>query len=294
MSPHHGESDLAAVRYLITPQQTLSAARQSGLRDDDLYLSGVAVITFSRPIVERLDELCRLEDAAWIAAPHHPYATSRLVKRGRFQGLDITALVPPMGASPLACILEDLVACGVDVIFLVCAAWSLGPPVSFGDLIVPAYSLGRDGTSIHYGNSDQEVQAQPRVVDALAQACRARGARFHMGGNASCEALYRVTPYRLPALRHRGCLCMDNGEASTLFAVTRTLDVPGGVLFQPYIDLTHGWDPKPLRAASYRATCRVQAEIALEAGVLLMRRRRSRPRRTRGRIVPGGIDETEI
>ena len=45
------------------------------------------------------------------------------------------------------------------------------------------------------------------------------------------------------AFRRRGCLCMDNGEASTLFAVARALDSLGGVLFQPYIDLTRGWNP---------------------------------------------------
>jgi ribosomal protein S18 acetylase RimI-like enzyme/uridine phosphorylase len=263
--------------YLITPQQTLSAARQAGLHNDDLNLSGIAVVTFSKPVIDRLDELCGLEDAAWISPPHHPYAAARVVKRGQFQGLGITALVPPMGASPLACIVEDLVACGLQAIFLVCAAWSLGPPVEFGDLIVPAFSMGRDGTSIHYDNREGEVRAQPEVVDALAEACRARHARVHVGGNGSCEALYRITPQLVEYFRHRGCLCMENGEASTVFAIARTLGVLGGVLFHPYVDLTQGWDPGPLRDRRYRATCRLQAEVVLEAGAALLQRRRRSP-----------------
>jgi uridine phosphorylase len=258
---------------LITPEQTLAAARRAGLHDDDLNVSGIAVLTFSRPVIERLDELCDLKDADWIAPAHHPYAAARVVKRGQFQGLGVTALVPPMGASPLACILEDLVACGAQTIFLLCAAWSLGPPVAFGDLIVPAFSLGRDGTSIHYANDAGEVHAQPEVVDALVEACRARHARVHVGGNASCEALYRITPRVAHHFRRRGCLCMENGEASTLFALARTLGVSAGVLFQPYIDLTQGWDPGPLRDERYPATCRLQAEVALEAGVALTRKR---------------------
>jgi hypothetical protein len=63
---------------------------------------------------------------------------------------------------------------------------------------------------------------------------------------------------------------MDNGEASTLFAMAHTLDVLGGVLFQPYIDLTQSWDPGPLRSERYQATCRLQAEAALEAGATLI------------------------
>jgi uridine phosphorylase len=258
--------------YLITPQQTLSVARRAGLRDDHLDLSGIAVVTFSRPVVERLDELCGLRGAAWISQAHHPYAAARIVKRGQFHGLGVTALVPPMGASPLAGIVEDLVACDVQAVFLVCAAWSLGPPVQFGDLIVPSFSVGHDGTSIHYGNTEGEVHAQPEVVDALVDACRARHAPVRVGGNASCEALYRITPHLADRARRHGCLSMENGEANTLFAMARTFGVLGGVLFQPYIDLTQGWNPSPMRQARYRATCRLQADVVLEAGVALLQR----------------------
>jgi uridine phosphorylase len=255
--------------WLITPQQTLTAARQAGLGDEELELSGVAVLTFSKAVVDRLETLCGLTDAAWLAPQHHPYAAARIVKRGAFEGIDITALVPPMGSSPLACIVEDLVACKVQAVFLVCAAWSLGPPVQFGDLIIPSVSLGPDGTSIHYGNGQGVTHPAPAVVDALAGACRERGAQHHVGGNATCEALYRITPEMVEGFRRRGCLCMDNGEASTLFAIARTLGIVGGVLFQPYIELAQGWDPGRLRDERYRAACHLQAEVVLEASIRL-------------------------
>lgn len=257
--------------HLITPGQTLSAARQAGLDDDQLDLSGIAVLTFSKAVVDRLEALCGLEDAEWISPFHHPYAAGRVVKRGKFQGMDVTLLVPPMGASPLACIVEDLAACGVRAVFLVCAAWSMGPPVAFGDLIVPSFSVGPDGTSIHYGSDTGEVYAQQEVVKALTEACRAQDARYHVGGNATCEALYRITPQMVEAFRKRGCLCVENGEASTLFAVTQALGILGGALFQPYIDLQKGWDPGRLQDERYPAACRLQAEVVLEVGVQLKR-----------------------
>jgi uridine phosphorylase len=255
---------------LITPGQTLSVARQAGLDDEELKMTGIAVLTFSKAVVDRLEELCRLKDAEWLSPSHHPYAASRIVKRGGFHEWEVTVLVPPMGASPLACTIEDLVTCGVKAVFLVCAAWSLGPPIQYGDLIVPAFSIGPDGTSIHYGNDESEVHVAPEVVDALVESCQSLGARHHTGGNGTCEAMYRITPQMAESFRMRGCLCMDNGEANTLVSVTRTMGIAGGVLFQPYIDLNTGWDPAILRQEQYHTTCRLQAEVVLQAGVQLM------------------------
>jgi uridine phosphorylase len=254
--------------YLMTPEQTLSAARHAGLDDEVLSLRDVAVLTFSKTVVDRLTELCGLNDARWLGPQHHPYAAAEVVKRGKYKDLDITLLVPPMGASPLACVIEDLAVCGVKGVFLVCASWSLGPPVRFGDMIVPTFSIGHDGTSIHYGNDSGQVQADTVVVEALAEACRSQRATVHVGGNASCEALYRITPEMAERFRKRGCLCMENGEASTLLAVAKTLRIAGGVLFQPYIELAQGWDPNSLNER-YRTTCRIQADAVLEACVKL-------------------------
>jgi uridine phosphorylase len=256
--------------WLISSEQTVAAARRAGVDEGTLRLSGAAVLTFSRGVVDRLDELCGLEETEWISAPHHPYASAQVVKRGEFEGMGLTVLVPPMGASPLACIVEDLVACGVQLVFLVCAAWSLGPPVEFGDLIIPSVSRGLDGTSIHYGNEEGVVPAAGEVVNALAAACRERGVRHHVGGNATCEALYRITPALAEGFRRSGCLCMDNGEASTLFAMAGELGILTGVLFQPYIELERGWDPGRLDER-YRDSCRIQAQVVLEAAVQVMR-----------------------
>ncbi|MGD2105586.1 MAG: hypothetical protein PVJ55_10800 [Anaerolineae bacterium] len=257
--------------YLITPEQTLTAALRMGTNRDGLGLPGIAVLTFSRGVMERLDELCGFEDLAWISAPDHPYGAARIVRRGQIGGLGVTGLVPPMGASALACVVEDLAACGVQAVFLVCAAWSLGAPVRFGDLIVPSVSFGLDGTSVHYGNAEGEVRAAPRVVEALSEACRVHGAQVHVGANATCEALYRITPEMADDYRRRGCVCMENGEVSTLLAVTSALGVLGGALLQPYIDLTDGWDADRLESPRYKDACRLQVEAVLAASLRLWR-----------------------
>jgi uridine phosphorylase len=253
---------------MINPDQVVSVAREAGLADEDLELSGIAVLTFSRGIVERLEAVCGLTDADWIGPHVHPYSAPQVTKRGRHEGLDVTVLVPTMGASPLACTVEDLIAGGIKGVFLVCAAWSLGAPVEFGDVLVPSFAVGPDGTSIHYGNPEGHVDADPLVVAALADSARERGAPVHVGGNASCEALYRITPEMVQSFRRRGCLSMENGEAATLFAVCRSFGVPSGAVFQPYIDLTAGWDPSRLDGG-YQETCRLQADVVLDAALRL-------------------------
>jgi uridine phosphorylase len=256
------------MRTLITPDQTLSAARDAGAKEEQLEVSGVAVLTFSRGVVEQLERRCGVRDAEWLDPHVHPYSAPQVTKRGSYGGLDLIVLVPPMGASPLSCTIEDLVACGVRGVFLACAAWSLGPPVQFGDIIVPSFAVGSDGTSVHYGNATGRIEADPAIVTALAASAREHEAPVHVGGNASCEAFYRIKEEMVASFRTQGCLSMENGEAATLFAVCRSLGVPGGVIFQPYIDLTEGWNPARLDEA-YRATCRLQADIVIGAALRL-------------------------
>jgi len=253
---------------LITSEQVIATAREAGLEEENLQLSGIAVLTFNKGIIDRMEELCDLKDAEWLGPRYHPYAAPEVVKKGSYQGLDVTVLVPVMGASPLACAIEDLVVCGAKGIFLACASWSLGEPVQFGDVIIPSYAVGPDGTSVHYGNTAKRAEGDQVVVEALANAARERGATVHVGGNATCEAFYRISSQMVEDFRKEGCVCMENGEASSLFSVCKTLGVPGGAIFQPYIDLTEGVNPARL-GETYRITCGVQAEVVLDAAVRL-------------------------
>jgi uridine phosphorylase len=256
---------------IITPVQTVVAAKKAGINHEDLLLPGIAVLTFSRAVVEYFETHCGLKEIEWLSPKHHPYAAPYVVKRGSYRGIGVSVIVPPMGSSPISCIVEDVVLCGAKAIFLVCASWSLGPPVKFGDIIIPSFSAGPDGTSIHYGNYGGKVSPQPQVVEALATACKNVNVRFHLGGNGTCEALYRITPAMVAEYGEQGCLCMDNGEANTLFAMGKSLNVMAGVVFQPYIDLTEGWNPARLEEELFHTSCQKQAAIVLEAGMILAR-----------------------
>jgi uridine phosphorylase len=137
--------------------------------------------------------------------------------------------------------------------------------MQFGDLIVPTAARGYDGTSIHYGNREGHIAADSTIVEALIAACNERDARVHTGGVTSCEAIYRISESMMREAHKNGCVCMENGEAATTFAVTQHLGILGGVLFQPYIDLKQGWNPERLKQDEYLDTCRLQADVVLAA-----------------------------
>jgi hypothetical protein len=85
--------------WLISSEQTLAAARKAGVDEDTLRLSGAVVLTFSKGVVDRLDQMCDLEEADWISARHHPYAAAQIVKRGagRLPGLRRLVIGSPGG-----------------------------------------------------------------------------------------------------------------------------------------------------------------------------------------------------
>ena len=108
--------------------------------DTTLALSGIVVLTFSKGV----------------------------------QNLDIIALIPPMGASLLACVVENLVVCGVDAIFLAYAAWSLGTPIRFNDTFNPHAVNSQQVQPLHRNLSATEqtqlfVKIQDVIIRRLSQ-----------------------------------------------------------------------------------------------------------------------------
>lgn len=247
----------------VDSQRTVTIAEQKGVWDKSTKLGDAAILVLNEEVMEPLVRLCSLKDISWLPPEIHPYAASKLVKKGMYKDIEVSVVVPPMGASPFSCIVEDLVTSGVKAIFLVCPAWSLGKPVEFGDLIIPRYSVGIDGTSLHYNNTKGYVVGNEEVLDIMIEVCVKRDIKFHVGGNATCEALYRISSDMISEFKGNGCFSMENGETNTLFAMANELKFITGVLFQPYIDLTQGWFPDKLDD-NFANTCKKQAYVILD------------------------------
>jgi hypothetical protein len=252
--------------YLITPSDVEKEALHQGWDRSALEVPGLIFLTFNQAVIEELTALSQMEEWEWPAAGLSP-AVSPLFKgwRGKIDDLEMAAFVPPMGASTLVSFCEELIHYGAQVIFLLCASWGLGREyLDEGEIHLPSFAVGVDGTSPHYRNIAGRVDAEPRALKALAAALNGLEATWKEGGVGSCEAFYRITADLAHEFRQQGCLSMENGETAALFSLARVRQVAIGVLLQPYIDLEQGWSLSYM-GERYRESGKLQVRAALQA-----------------------------
>jgi uridine phosphorylase len=257
--------------YLINPADVEEQALAQGVERKTLEVPRLVFLTFNQVVLRELADLAHTEEWAWPAARYTP-AFSPLFEgwRGQIGEEEIAVFVPHMGPSTLASFCEELIHYGARVVFLLCASWGLGKSyLDQGEIHLPSFAVGIDGTSPHYGNDDWRVEAEPRAFRALSAALDQLGATWKEGGVGSCEAFYRITPELAGGFREQGCLSMENGETAALFALARAHEIPIGVLLQPYIDLEQGWSLSYM-GDKYRESGRLQVRAALEASKALL------------------------
>jgi uridine phosphorylase len=257
--------------YLITPSDAEREALAHGIQSSALKVPRLIFLTFNQAVIQELIALSHMEQWDWPAGQFSP-AFSPLFKgwRGKIDDEEIAAFIPHMGASTLASFCEELIHYGALVIFLLCASWGLGKEyLAEGEIHLPSFAVGIDGTTPHYGNTVGRLDAEPIALEALAAALDQEGATWKQGGVGSCEAFYHITPSIADAFRRQGCLSMENGETAALFALARTHQIPIGVLLQPYIDLEQGWRLSYM-GERYREAGRLQARAAAEASRVLL------------------------
>lgn len=79
------------------------------------------MIIFSRFLLNYLMKKIKMEQIEWLLL-FHPYASPEHIYRGKYQEIQLTVMIPPMGASPMASIAEDLIYCGAETILLICGS----------------------------------------------------------------------------------------------------------------------------------------------------------------------------
>ncbi|NHJ12979.1 MAG: hypothetical protein EAX95_04845 [Candidatus Thorarchaeota archaeon] len=251
--------------FLISPEQIRKEAELQGVPKSQLGAPRVAILTFNKAILDEIRNQCGMQEWQWAGWRFSPYSAPSVSLVGFLDDIEVALVVPPMGASPLTALCHELIHFGTRALFLLCASWSLGPEyLNKGEIHLPTSALGIDGTSIHYGSPDGEIENESRAFEALAQVLDEISTAWKQGPVGSCEAIYRVTPELAMDYRNRGCLSMENGEAAALYSLARVTGTAIGVLFQPYIDLTKGWSASYMDAV-YLETCRIQAKAALRA-----------------------------
>ena len=251
--------------FIISPADIEKQAKLDGIATDELTIPENVILTFNKGIIDEINEQCDLVEWQWKGGKYSPYYSTPLKSwKGRVNSKEIIVMVPPMGPSCIATVAEDLIYFGAEKLFLLCASWSLGDAfLRKGQIHLPSFAVGLDGTSPHYGNDEGLVEAEPKGFKALSNSLNKLNVDWREGGVASFEAIYRITPQLVDEFRSKHCLSMENGEVAALFSVSKVYDIFIGVLLQPYINLEKGFESSYIDDR-YMSACRDQAKAALE------------------------------
>ena len=250
-------------KFCLTSEDVINAAiESSGKSKKDFEVDPYVFLIFSGSLLEYLKEKAILKPYEWLM-PFHPYAGPEKIFRGKYRDIHITVLIPPMGASPIASIAEDLIQCGAKVILLVCGSWGIGKEVNLLDYLIPTHGLGPDGTSIHYGRKiEEEIEINKDIKGILAVETQKRTKKCHIGKNYSKEAFYTITQEEVYNLQERGCISMENGELNVLATICKQKNVKFGAIFYSYYNPLEGWRI-PWIEDQYKNCVHMEGEIAL-------------------------------
>jgi len=239
-----------------------AATKSSGKSLKDFEVDSNVIIIFSEYLLNYLKKKTKLAEKDWLM-PFHPYAAPEHIYRGSYKEINITVIIPPMGASPMASIAEDLIFCGAKRILLVCGSWGIGDKVNLLDYLIPTYALGVDGTTLHYGrNQGEETELDKEVTDTFIEEIKKKTQNYHIGKNFCKEAFYQIKKEEIYELQKKGCISIENGELNVLSTICNQNDVKFGAIFYSYYNPLDGWII-PWMEERYKDCVSLECEIAL-------------------------------
>ncbi|MFW9785935.1 MAG: hypothetical protein ACFFFB_26860 [Candidatus Heimdallarchaeota archaeon] len=253
---------LLSKKYSIDSEYVIKKAlKYSNNAKEEFACNQYTILLFSNYLLDYLKKKINMESKEWLA-PYHPYASHHLYK-GIYKGIPISVIMPPMGASPIASVAEDLITCGSKVLLLVCGAWGIAQNVKLLDFLIPTHAIGPDGTSLHYGRSPNEkTMINKEIVAIFSEETSKRTENYHIGKNYSMEAFYRIKLKKVIDLQNKGFISMENGELNTLATICSQKQVKFGAIFYSYYNLLENW-MVPWFQEDYKKCVELEGKITL-------------------------------
>ena len=118
---------------------------------------------------------------------------------GRLGGTAVSACSSGIGGPSAAIAVEELSELGVHTFLRVGTCGGAQPGIHLGDLVIATGAVRTEGTPDGYVPREYPAIADRELVACCIEACRAAGARHHLGIIRSVDALYSdLLPDRLP------------------------------------------------------------------------------------------------
>ncbi len=204
---------------VFSPQDYLRIiAKRQGVPESSLRIPERLLITYQHNAFETAIQLMKGEPVEWWPDRVNPLYI------GQVEGVNVGVGHFRVGAPAAVIYLEEVIACGVKVVFEVGFAGGLQTFLQPGDIIVGTEAIRDEGTSFHYLPPDTQVIAETGLRMALVQRLQTKGLRFFEGQIWTTDGVYRETYGKFRKFRDAGVLAVDM-ETSAIFAVAQYRNV---------------------------------------------------------------------
>ena len=109
---------------------------------------------------------------------------------GMVEGVPVSVCSTGIGGPSAAIAMEELAHCGADTFIRVGSSGGMDPEVLGGDIVIATGAIRMEGTSREYAPMEYPSVADFSVVEALRDAAKARGSRYHLGVVQCKDAFY--------------------------------------------------------------------------------------------------------
>lgn len=103
------------------------------------------------------------------------------IYNGLLDGEKVTVCSTGIGGPSTAIAVEELIHCGAHTFIRVGTSGGMDPDVLGGDLVIGTGAIRMEGTTKEYAPIEFPAVADFKVVQALAEAAKESGARYHVG-----------------------------------------------------------------------------------------------------------------
>jgi uridine phosphorylase len=161
-----------------------------------------------------------------------------------YHGQTVVVVMPAIGASLVAAILEEMIAFGCRKFVCCGAAGVLTPELNRGHIIIPVRALRDEGTSYHYYKPSKFIEMDKGIVQKLEAVLQKNNVEYTTGTTWTTDAIYRETRGKVAKRRVEGCITVEM-ECAALLAVAKFRNVAFGQYLEAWDDVSgETWDKR--------------------------------------------------
>lgn len=181
----------------------------------------ICVSTFSEKIIQKFSSLQNTEKIAELYTANGMTPVYKI----RYKNTDIAFYLSRVGAPACVAGFEEVVAMGAKKFVLFGSCGVLDDHKVKENIIIPVSAIRDEGTSYHYIEPSEEIEANTHSIEVLEQVLKNCGYPYIKGKTWTSDAIYRET---IPAIRRRrqeGCLAVEM-ECASMLAVSQYRKIP--------------------------------------------------------------------